>query len=346
MLSRASEAAQRLAALYSRAEAAIARLIAGRLSRGIERPDWAGQRLVEAGAVRRDATRVLDSQRGVVDAEARHVIGAVYRGDPDRYARPLLERLRGAERRAAQAAADVYRSAVLAGGLQLTGSGQTDLARRRSVQRALNQAMAQGITGFSDRLGRRWSLSGYVEMAATTAAHEAALAGEVEATRAAGGNLVVVSAGPQECERCRKWMGKILTLDWSGQGGAVLVFPVDGRAVTVRVAGSLSEARSAGLFHPRCRCRIGRYRPGLTGRPVTRPDPEGQKARDRLRALERRVRELRLREAVAIDGPALAAAREARKVAVARVTEHVKATAKLGIRRDQRRERVDLGYRA
>jgi len=345
---RASEVAQRLAALYAHAEALITGSIAARLVRGIASGDWAARRMVEVGAVRREAETVLARQRPAVDVEVRRMIGTVYRGDVSRYAAPLSERLRGVERRAAQAAAEAYRGAVLAGGLQLTGTGQTELGRRRGVQRALNQAMEQGITGFIDRRGRRWSLAGYVEMAAATAAHEAQIAGEVAAVRAAGGVLVIVSAGPQECERCRRWMGKVLTVDATGQGGAVLVMPAEGtpgRMVTVRVAGSLAEARAAGLFHPRCRCRIGRYRPGLTGRPVTRPDPEGQKARDRLRALERRVRELRQREAAALDGPALAAAREARKTAQARVREHVASSQALGIRRDTRRESLNLGLR-
>lgn len=359
----ASEAAQRLAALYARAEGGIVSGIAGWLLRGIAGDDWADRRMVEAGAVRRWAFGLLTSFRPAADREVRTMIGAalthgvqqvgpragnLYRSDPDRYLTPLNERLRGAERRAADAAAAAYRRAVLAGGLQLTGTGSTELARRRSVQRALNQAMAQGITGFTDRAGRSWALAGYVEMAAATAATEAVIGGQLGQMAADGDNLIIVSAGPQECERCRRWMGKILTRDGSGQGGQTLVLPssaTPGRMVTLRVAGSFTEARAAGLFHPRCRCRIGVYRVGLTGRPVTRPDPEGQAARDRLRALERRVRQLRLREAAAMDGPALAQARAARKVAQARVADHVAATRDLGIRRDTRRESLNLGLR-
>jgi hypothetical protein len=358
----ASEAAQRLAALYARVEVGIVSGIAGWLLRGIAGDDWAERRMVEVGAVRRWAGGVLASFRPAADREARTMIGAalahgvaqgrptgrVYRSDPDRYLTPLNERLRGAERRAADAAAQAYRRAVLAGGLQLTGTGSTELARRRSVQRALNQAMAQGITGFTDRAGRSWALAGYVEMAAQTAATEAVIGGQLGQMASDGQNLIIVSAGPQECERCRQWMGKILTRDGSGSGGATLVLPsaaTPGRMVTVRVSGSFAEARQSGLFHPRCRCRIGVYRVGLTGRPVTRPDPEGQKARDRLRELERRVRALRLREAAAMDGPALGKARAARQEAQKRVAAHVAETRDLGIRRDTRRESLNLGLR-
>lgn len=361
----ASEIVQRLAALYARAEATIVGGIAERLVRGIAGSDWAERRMVETGAVRRWASGVLDGLRPAADREARTAIGSalahgadlgrqgtvrgqLYRPDPDRHLAPLNERLRGAERRAADAAAQAYRSAVLAGGLQLTGTGSTELARRRSVQRALNQAMAQGITGFTDRVGRSWSLAGYVEMAAQTAATEAVVSGQLGQMAADGQNLIIVSAGPQECERCRHWMGKVLTRDGSGSGGATLVLPSTAtpeRMVTVRVAGSFAEARAAGLFHPRCRCRIGVYRVGLTGRPVTRPDSEGQRARDRLRALERRVRELRMREAAALDAAALDKARAARQEAQKRVAAHVAQTRDLGIRRDTRRESLNLGLR-
>lgn len=353
----ASEAVQRLVALYGRAESVIARGLAARLVRGIADSDWVDRRLIEVGAVRRWAGGVLGGAPDREVAElltqsARHgaaaVGGRLYAPDVSLRAEMLGQRLRGAERLAAEATAQAYRSAVLAGGIQLTGTGSTELARRRSVQRALNQAMAQGITGFVDRAGRRWTLSGYVEMAAQTAATQAVLDGQIRQMAAEGLNLIIISAGPQECERCRRWMGKILTRDGSGEGGATLVLPASAttqRMVTVRVAGSLAEATRAGLFHPRCRCRAGVYRPGLTGR-YTRPDPEGQKARDRLRALERRVRELRLREAAALDDKARNAARETRMVAQGRVAEHVKATAALGIRRDQRREQSNLGFRA
>lgn len=363
----ASEAVQRLAALYGGIEARIAAGLGGRLARGIADSDWVAARMVEVGAVRRWAAGLLGAASGSADQLARQAIvdglahgaaraqagvpvrgGSVYRSDPTFRAMLLSDRLRGAERLAAESVARAYRSTVLAGGLQLTGTGQTELSRRRAVQRALNQAMAQGITGFTDRRGRQWALAGYVEMAAQTAAAQAVLDGQLGQMAAQGDNLMIVSAGPQECERCRHWMGKILTRDGSGVGGATLVLPAaatPGRMVTVHVAGSLAEARQAGLFHPRCRCRIGTYRVGLTARPVTRPDPEGQRARDRLRALERRVRELRLREAVALDDKARADARAKREAAQTSVAAHVEATRALGIRRDIRRESLNLNYR-
>lgn len=366
--------ASALTLLYSDAESALARGLASRLAAGIGSAEWAGRALSRMGDVERFARGVVERTNAAMRREvailgrAAQLEGAgraaaelamgsdrPRRAGPDRPLSPrvaeLATRLQSAQAGAVISTRNIYRGAVQAGmsGVELTGRGETALARRRSVQRALDRALDVGITGVRDSAGRNWTLAAYAEMASTTAAKQIEVEGHLAEMARTGRNLLIVSSGPQECPRCRPWDGKILTRDGSGAGGAVVVVPAEatpGRMVTVRVAGSLAEAIQAGLLHPRCRCRVSAYRPGLTGRPPTRPDPEGQAARDRLRALERRVRQLKLRAAAALDDEARARALALVRAKQAEIRAHVGASEHLGIRRDTRRERPDLGYRA
>lgn len=349
-----------LPALYGGIEVRLFGELARRLAIGVDRPGWVERQLGQFAAVRRFADRLIaDAGRraaGVIEGflvtRFRSGAGASWSDDQARrvLAPQILdtrERVAAAHARISTYAVDVYRQATAAG-IGLDGRGETTLARRRSVQRALNRAADQGIVGFRDRRGRAWNLAGYLEMCAATAAKQAEVTGQLAQMEREGLNLLLVRGGPQECPRCRPWFGKIVTRDDSGAGGRVLVIPADSspdRMVTVRVAGALGEARSRGLLHPRCRCRLITYLPGLT--PVGRipGDPRGQAARDRLRALERRVRELRRREAAALDDDARRAATALVRAKQAEVKVHVEASAGLGVRRDPRRERVDLGYR-
>ncbi|MGH9251720.1 MAG: phage minor capsid protein, partial [Acidimicrobiales bacterium] len=98
-----------------------------------------------------------------------------------------------------------------------------------------------------------------------------------------GRDLVIVSDAPEECPLCRPWEGKVLSTTGSTPAGAV----VGGRTV----AGTLDRARGEGLFHPNCRHSVGAWVPGITmGPPGPSSDPEGNRLRNRQRALERNVR--------------------------------------------------------
>jgi len=350
---------------YAEVERKIAKGLATRLGDGMRSDRWAAVHAGRVGAVQRWVSGVLAAAarrlgtavgRALSEAHAAgraEVAAPVMR--PSRVAAAVLpqqellaSRARAVHQAAAQYAVDIYRGAVAAG-LGLDGRGDSEFARRRSVQRALDRAAEQGVTGFVDARGRRWSLASYLEMAAATAAKEAQLQGTISGLRDLGHTLAYVRGGPQECSICRPWLGTILTLDDSGRGGTTLVLPsavTSGRMVTVRVAGSLAEARAAGLFHPRCRCALRVYRPGAAGPAAAVPDPEGDAARQKLRAMERAVREARQREALALDDAARQKAADLIRVRRARLRAHVRETAHLGIQRDQRRESANLGFRA
>ncbi|WP_240488179.1 phage minor capsid protein, partial [Halomonas sp. ALS9] len=91
----------------------------------------------------------------------------------------------------------------------------------------------------------------------------------------------------------------------SGPTGARTVeaeHPVEhGRMVTVRVAGSLDEARTRGLQHPNCRHAVSMYSPGLTQTEQATSDPDGYAAGQRQRQIDRTIRKWKRREAAARD---------------------------------------------
>ncbi len=177
--------------------------------------------------------------------------------------------------------------------------------------------------------------------------------GHVDVLAEMGVGLVVVSDAPVECPRAR-WEGEVLTL--TGPPGPQTVLaehaapPEQPRRgllrrrpptppVVVHVAGSLIEARAAGLFHPNCRHSLAAYLPGVSTRPPHHATP-GTTYEDtqRQRAIERHIRRWKREQAAAMDEGARKRAgayiRKWQKTA----REHVAAHPEL--RRKPHRERI------
>lgn len=226
-----------------------------------------------------------------------------------------------------------YSDAVAAGATAVL-SGQ--LTRLQAAQVVLDRLFSDGVTGFTDAAGRRWSLPSYVEMAVRTATGHAAVDGHVAQLRQAGLDLVVVSDAPRECPLCRPWEGKVLSL-----GGSVAVVQTTsvttGKAVQVRVAGSLAQARAAGLQHPNCRHNVSAYLPGASAPVRARPEPQGYDAQQRQREIERRLREWKRRAAYALTPEAEAKAKAKSRAWSRELARHVEAN---GLKRQRHRERV------
>lgn len=226
-----------------------------------------------------------------------------------------------------------YTQAVAAGATATLSGGTTRLA---ASQRVLDRLLADGIRGFTDAAGRRWALDTYVEMAVRTTTGQAAVAGHVAQLGAAGIDLVVVSDSPRECPLCRPWEGKVLSL--SGQVGAVIVPSVTGGpARTVTVAGTLAQAKVAGLQHPNCTHRVTAYLPGATRLEAPSRDADGYAAKQRQRELERKVREWKRRETLALTDDAKAKARARVRSWQAALRKHVDGN---GLKRLPYREQI------
>ncbi|MEV4472816.1 phage minor capsid protein [Nonomuraea sp. NPDC049504] len=308
--------------------------------------DWAGKRLAEVTQLRKEAesiVRRLESvakkaaERAVLDTWAEGMDAAV-RGAVlqvhDAKLRKRLQRVlqdaknlgsnrlinpgQGVAELAAQAVSmvtavhegalravdGIYRNVVAETAGRTLAGAET---RRESAQRALDRFTQNGITGFVDAAGRTWGMRGYVEMAMRTATARAAVDGHLSTLRDSGINLVMVSRLPYTCERCARWEGTVLGLSGSA-GTRVEENPATGVQVFVQVAGTVAEARLAGLLHPNCGHSLNAYLPG-----VSRPAPVVEskatyKDSQRQRYLERKVRENKRRAAVALDDDARAKA--------------------------------------
>lgn len=270
------------------------------------------------------------------DAEADRIRTALPGADAiTRLIRTAVTTLRGTHTPILRWALDAYRTVVAEDAAGVLAGTHT---RLRAAQVAWERFLTRGITGFTDRSGRRWELASYVEMAMRSTTAQAAVEGHMDRLAERGIDLVIVSDAPQECKRCRPWEGKVLAR--SGAGGARTVqveHATQDRLITVSVAGSLTEAIAAGLMHPNCRHSISAYLPGVT-KPITNTaDPQGDRDRQHLRALERKVREWKRREEGALTPQARAQARARVRAYQARIREHVDAT---GLHRQRHREQI------
>jgi len=136
-------------------------------------------------------------------------------------------------------AEDIYRHLALE---QIRGSvigydTWSEVARNYRKQLAEN-----GITGFTDRSGKKWNMSSYAQMVARTSTMEAHLQGTANRLLEQGFDLIKISHHATACKLCTPWEGKILSLTGKTPG-----FP------------TLEEAWTAGLFHPNCLHAYGLY---------------------------------------------------------------------------------------
>ena len=352
--------------LYEDAEAALLTIVAQALAEGIDSPSWARAKLAAVGDVRRAIEAIIRALQADATGAIGQALAVAYaRGDQaavaelgvlpegrrafvahhlpaaravDRLAAAVVAEQQPVWARILRAPLDAYRAIIgrVSGNVLLGG-----LTRRQTAQRALDQFAAQGIKGFVDRAGRHWSMTAYAEMAVRSATGRAAIQGHIDRLQDAGLDLVIVSDAPLDCPLCHPWEGRILAL--SGPPGARTVtmehMIEDGRQVPVRIAGTLEEARAAGLLHPNCRHSTSAFLPGVTRRPQAPPHPQGATYEDtqQQRYLERQVRAWKRVAAVAMNDTA-------RRKANARVREYQgrirELTAEKGLRRKPPREQI------
>jgi hypothetical protein len=332
----AENLAREVARLYEDAEASLLERLARALEADIESPRWAELKLAALGNLREAVETVAAALQQDTDGAVRRALVEAYnRGRQaavaelgaldigrelvardalpnapavDRLAASLAEDTRPVYARITRVVVDVYRSITSrASASTLLGA----LTRRQASQRALDQFANRGISGFVDAAGRSWDMATYAEMAVRSVTARAAIEGHVDALAEIGVGLVIVSNAPLECEICRPWEGETLTL--SGQSGPHTIQAEHAtetvgrlrrqpRIIPVHVAGSLVEARAAGLFHPNCRHSLSAYLPGVTTRPPDHPTP-GTTYEDtqRQREIERHIRKWKRRQAAAMD---------------------------------------------
>ncbi|MFY1658570.1 phage minor capsid protein [Micromonospora sp. WMMD1274] len=94
---------------------------------------------------------------------------------------------------------------------------------------------------------------------------------------------------------------------------------------------------AGGIVVHNCRHSLSAYLPGITRAPTNTEDPEGDRARQHLRYLERQVRAWKLRQEAVIDPAAAKTAGVKVRAYQARIRDHVAAT---GLIRQPARERI------
>ncbi|WIA99736.1 phage minor capsid protein [Curtobacterium sp. MCBA15_012] len=190
---------------------------------------------------------------------------------------------------------------------------------------------SNGITGFTDKSGREWSLSAYTEMAVRTAAARAFNASHLERMHAIGVRYFTVSDVGSPCPLCLPWQGAVLT------DGPVA-------APEMHVDATIAEARTRGLFHPNCRHYLTAVFPGISVLPPRQEWTPAHEARYRAvqkqRRLELAVRKAKRQQENALDGDRAADAKAKVRAAQKRLRDHVNSRDDLS--RNSRREQPHL----
>jgi hypothetical protein len=358
----AEDLAAAVSSLYEQAELALIEKVTRALAEGLDSPLWVELKLQAIGHLRTAIEDIIDAlqvdaagaiRQAVAEAYDRGAqaavaeLGALAVTAPaipagthavDRLAAALVQETSATHARILRSGLDVYRQVIAqATSAPLLGAS----TRREAAARALARFADRGVTGFVDRAGKAWNLTSYTEMATRSALGRAAVQAHTDRLGAAGIDLVVVSNAPEECPRCKPWEGEILRRDGASGEGTVEVEHAteDDRMVSVRVAGSLPEARAAGLMHPNCRHSVSIYLPGLTRPPAPKTDRTRAtyEQSQQQRYLERQVRLWKRRAAGSVDDAARTKANAKVRAYQGRIRELVAAT---GLPRKSHREQL------
>lgn len=169
----------------------------------------------------------------------------------DETALTFAEGIRGISRNARRILDDATKLQInltIAEGL-LTGDA------RQTVSASIRAKLAdEGLTAVVDRSGRKWTLERYAEMLVRTKGVEARNQGLANRMLQNGYDLVQVTNHGSTHAECARWEGKVLSISGKTPRGG------DGEFA---VAGTVEEARSAGLFHPNCKHAINVINPEL-----------------------------------------------------------------------------------
>lgn len=355
--------------LYADAEERLLGIVARQLAAGYDAPRWAQRKLGAIQQLRRSAQAVVDELGRAVELEVFDVVAESYnRGHRaavaelgalpnearrlvdeitpnaqavDRLAHESVDLVTATHRGILRAVMDAYREVVArVTATPLLGTG----TRRQATQDAMRQFADRGISGFTDRAGRRWQLTSYAEMAVRTSTARAAIEAHTRTLTEAGLDYVLASDAPRECPLCRPWEGKLLGIGGpDGRRTVELEHAIeDGHMLHVVVQGSLDEARLAGFQHPNCRHSVSAYIPGVTSLiPPMRSDGSSYEAGQRQRAIERNIRKHKKRAAAATTPEAKRAAEAKVRTWQKAMREHLAEHPQL--RRNRTREQLGAG---
>lgn len=361
---------EELARVYADAEHALSEVLTREVARDITREGdgarEAAERLASANAVRVAAQEAVRGLNGRVPPLARQVVteaaekgsreaagtlqrllgeappaGTIDRGRLDALAAGVNDTVTEVHNSVLRVVPDVYRDVTRRAAPGLLVGAQT---RREAAQRAMAEYARRGVTGFTDKRGRRWELASYVEMTLRTVAQRTETDAQVDKFLQGGHELVMSTDSPFECALCRPFEGRVLAIRGEAGKRRVPHATRRGKFVTVDVVDTLDGARRRGYQHPNCGHMVVLYLPGVTKAPTgpgTGPDPEGNAARQRQREIERAIRQYKRRADLALDEQARKKANAQVRAWQGRMRDHLKANP--GLRRLSYRESPGIG---
>lgn len=303
--------AQRVGDIYASGESIMLERVARRAAKGVTEPAWTEAKAKTMTADRRAAEKLLGSiekdakyeiseavekayKSGVISAEKDFKLPQTVMRDievPANIQKLVLESenlITNMNLRVLRDVDDKFRM-IQAKASELAVAGVE--TRRQAMQRMLNMMADEGLTGFVDKAGRKWTASAYSEMATRTVTARSAITGHLDRQERAKRDLVLISDHSGSCPLCAEFAGRVFSVS-----GDDPKYP------------SLDHARAGGLFHPNCRHTLTGYIPELHGEyeeHLRTWDKEHHKAvyefEQRQRYNERMIRHWKKRKKVALS---------------------------------------------
>lgn len=264
----------------------------------------------KAGFVHNATQTVDESIKRQVDAYARQALErqnmvntAMLNSSLDHY-RTIVSNTARYERRLAAAQETLNRRT----GEVITGVS----TRQQAVRKAIKDMLRVGLTGFTDRAGRRWTPEAYVSMDIRTTAHNASVESVFSRCDDYGLSLIEVSSHAGARPRCEPFQGRI----YDRNNGSGYVEDLDGRRVRYEPWSSTSYGEAAGLLGINCNHQIYPFIPGMskqTFKPIAKAEndkvyEESQKQRYLERSIRAAKRESAVMKAAGDDEAAKEAA--------------------------------------
>jgi hypothetical protein len=179
---------------------------------------------------------------------------------------------------------DVY-SEVTESAAALVASGAATL--EEAVETAVDKFLDEGIKSINVG-NRKMRIDAYAETSIRTIAGNAQVQGSLDRYEDADQYLSWVSDSPMECEKCRKYEGKILRTTNDLEKIPEQYHSLD----------SLEMAKQGGLFHPNCTHSLQVYIEGYSTPPTDTNDEANVKRRNNIRRLQRLERTNKLKEKI------------------------------------------------
>lgn len=244
-------------------------------------------------------------------------------------ARDIESELTDVQFRLTRLPADIYKAVAPAHAL-----GQVldrNLTAEQAQAAAWQDFVRRGVTGFTDKSGRDWQLSSYVEMAVRTASARAFNASTLARISAIGFPYVTVPPHTHPCPLCGPWQGAVLSIGPNPDPD-------------VDTDGTIADAVAAGLNHPNCKDTFvvwdHRTQPRPERREWTGEDELRYRATQKQRELEREIRKHKAAERAGLTPESTADARRQKRRAEAKIRAHLAMHPQLG--RQSRREQPHL----